>query len=407
MRLLLIADGRSPITARWIESIGRLNIQLIFVSTYPCRRPETAEAFYVLPAAFARYAGSQIRKDSGASNKAGGNGTIKRFRNLFMRVRGLFGPLTLPFYRRKLRRIIRQTQPDLVHALRIPFEGMLGAGVPPNIPFAVSIWGNDLTLHAKSSPLMSWATRQTLHRADGLLSDTARDIRLARVWGLTQSKPTLEVPGNGGLDFCAVRTTAIEGKSSLYWLPTDRHIVINPRGFRPGSVRSDTFFKSIPLILSIFPDTLFLCPSMEGQPEALAWIEQLKIEKSVILLPTLKQSDLWPLFMRAEVTVSISQHDGTPNSLLEAMALGCFPIAGDIESMREWITPGRNGMLVDPNEPEQLAAAVVSTLKNPELQERAAVLNEEIIRSRVEISAVTPSIGVFYNRLLTREGSNE
>ena len=37
-----------------------------------------------------------------------------------------------------------------------------------------------------------------------------------------------------------------------------------------------------------------------------------------------------------------------PEAILEAMALGCFPIAGDIESVREWITPGVNGILVDP-----------------------------------------------------------
>lgn len=41
------------------------------------------------------------------------------------------------------------------------------------------------------------------------------------------------------------------------------------------------------------------------------------------------------LFRLADVTVSLSEDDGTPNTLLEAVACGCFPIAGDIESVRE------------------------------------------------------------------------
>ena len=46
------------------------------------------------------------------------------------------------------------------------------------------------------------------------------------------------------------------------------------------------------------------------------------------------------VFQGARVAVSPSTHDGTPNTLLEAMSCGSFPVAGDIESLREWIEPG-------------------------------------------------------------------
>ena len=167
-------------------------------------------------------------------------------------------------------------------------------------------------------------------------------------------------------------------------------------------MRNDTFFKSIPLVLSQVPNTLFLCCSMAGQPEALDWIARLKIEKNVVLLPTLKQTDLWPLFGRAEASVSVSQHDGTPNSLLEAMALGCFPIAGDIESVREWITPGENGILIDPGSPEQLANAILCAMGNEPLRRKAAEQNRQLILTRAEKSVVSASLAAFY-RQLSRE----
>ena len=210
------------------------------------------------------------------------------------------------------------------------------------------------------------------------------------------------IPGNGGISLSDIRLISDDGQAALKWLPKDHHIIINPRGFRPGSVRNDTFFKSIPLVLSQVPNTLFLCCSMAGQPEALDWIARLKIEKNVVLLPTLKQTDLWPLFGRAEASVSVSQHDGTPNSLLEAMALGCFPIAGDIESVREWITPGENGILIDPGSPEQLANAILCAMGNEPLRRRAAEQNRQLILTRAEKSVVSASLAAFY-RQLSRE----
>lgn len=404
MKILLIADGRSPITRRWIESMREVNIEVYLASTYPCARPENIAGFYLIPVAFSNFShkGNAAAPAAAAGQAPAQNtskGLVARFRALFMQARYILGPMTLPYYGFKLNRIVRKIKPDAVHALRIPFEGMLGAQLQRSVPLAVSIWGNDLTLHAKGSWLMGRITTMTLHRADALAADAARDIRLGKLWGFSPDKQTLVIPGSGGISLSDIRLTAEEGLPRLNWLPRDYHIIINPRGFRPGSVRNDTFFKSIPQVLAKVPNTLFLCCSMAGQPEALDWISRLKIEKNVVLLPTLKQSDLWPLFKRAEASCSISQHDGTPNSLLEAMSLGCFPIAGDIESVREWIIPGRNGILIDPDSPEQLANAILCAIGNPSLREQAAEENRQIILTRAEKSVVSASLASFYRRL--------
>ena len=398
MKVLLVADGRSPITKHWIQSLQQMNIEVSLVSTFPCKEPEDLKSFRVLPAAFAGSAGNQAKKASSEPLTLKRR-LIKRFRNLFMKARYILGPLTLFYYGFQFRKIVKELQPDLVHALRIPFEGMLASFLPDKVPFAVTIWGNDLTLHAKGSLLMRAMTKRVLRRANGLAADANRDIRLGHEWGFSAEKQTLVVPGSGGIAFTETRLIAEEGQSALSWLPMDHHIVINPRGFRPGSVRNDTFFKSIPLILSQVPNTIFVCPSMEGQPEAQNWVSQLSIQKFTVLLPTLTQPNLWALFKRAEVSISVSQHDGTPNSLLEAMTIGCFPVAGDIESVREWITPGINGMLVNPESPEQLAQAVISALSSPKLRASAAQHNAEIIRSRAEKTTVSAQIAVFYNQL--------
>ena len=78
------------------------------------------------------------------------------------------------------------------------------------------------------------------------------------------------------------------------------------------------------------------------------------------------------------------------------MALGCFPVAGDIEALREWITPGVNGLLVEPNKPQTVAEAFLLALEQPELRLRAAAINLDCIRERAEISRVRAQLEVFY-----------
>ena len=93
----------------------------------------------------------------------------------------------------------------------------------------------------------------------------------------------------------------------------------------------------------------------QGESQAIQWIKELKIEHAVQLNPPLSHAQMARCFSRRADRRFASIHDGTPNSLLEGMACGCFPVAGDLESIREWITHGQNGLLVDPNDPQSIA----------------------------------------------------
>jgi glycosyltransferase involved in cell wall biosynthesis len=299
-----------------------------------------------------------------------------------------------------LARLVNSLQPDLVHGLRIPFEGMLASYTPAPVPVAVSVWGNDLTLHAGGSWLMSRLTRQTLRRAGGLAADAQRDIRLGGAWGF-DGKATLVAPGSGGVNLAEIEAIRYKRREPLTdFLPAGVPLVVNPRGFRPGSVRNDVFFAAIPLVQERYPRVVFVCPGMAGQPEALRAMEQYHLKKQLYLLPHLSQPQLWDLLVRATVMVSISQHDGTPNTLLEAMACGCFPVAGDIESIREWITPGVNGLLAEPTRPAAVAESIQAALENATLRQKAAEVNAQLIRDRAEVGAVREHIRAFYQGLV-------
>jgi phosphatidyl-myo-inositol alpha-mannosyltransferase len=86
--------------------------------------------------------------------------------------------------------------------------------------------------------------------------------------------------------------------------------------------------------------------------------------------------------------------------LVEAMAAGVPVVASDIEGYREVVRDGVDGLLVPPNDPNALAAAIRRVLSEPEL---AAAL-KAAGRSRAQAfswQAVAPRLEAVYDRVLS------
>ncbi len=400
MRLLFIADGRSPIALNWIQYFLDLGEEVHLVSSFPCDPDPRFASYNFIPVAFSSMKSGG--KSEGLAQKAAWlHGTVA----LRTRLRQLLGPFTLGSAANRLKPLIEEIHPDLIHAMRIPYEGMLAAqaiGLPgessdtrrsQRIPLLISIWGNDFTLHAPATPWMRKQTRFSLSQASAIHADCHRDIRLAREWGFEKSKDTIVLPGAGGI------------QEEIFYPPAEpvtQPVVINPRGFR-SYVNNHAFFRSLPEVLKRFPQARFLCTMMAGEAEAFRWVKELGIEKNVELLPRKTRSEMADLFRQSKVVVSPSNHDGTPNTLLEAMACGCLPVAGDLELLREWITPNENGLLFNPNDPASIANSIIYALDNTELQKNAGKINSSLIAERAEYRSVMEQASAFYQMLISRK----
>jgi len=399
--IVLVADGRSPITRNWIKMLRSGGYAISLVSTYPYQPISGLEKQKTIPVGFSSLAGGQVNTKHHQERPGVRKQVMGSLRPFLMRVRAELTPRLMGASKEKLHEFVRSCQPDIVHALRIPFEGLLCEGLPEEFPLVVSVWGNDLTLHAKSSHYLGRMTRRAVTRADALLADAARDIALANDWGLRDHTPTAVVPGSGGLDISAIDACRPKADEVMktYGIPYDRPLIINPRGFRPGSVHQDVFFNSIPLVLDSMPNVYFLCPGMQGQPAAQKWVQRLDISHAVQLLPFLRQSDLWALYTNASIYISLSSHDGTPNSFLESITCGIYPIVGDIASLREWVIPGKNGSLVDPRDPVGAAREICGVLGNENLRTYAAKKNRLLIEQRAQRELVLQKVDALYKSL--------
>jgi glycosyltransferase involved in cell wall biosynthesis len=394
MKLAFLADARSPIAINWVRWFVERDHEVHWISSRPADPPlanlasfRTLSIFPELP---------------GGTRVAGGH---KILHPAATALRHWLMPLQLGSKAKELGRMVEDIRPDLLHAMRIPQEGMTAARMRKSgragssIPLLVSVWGDDFTFHARSSPMMMSLTRDTMEQVDGLHSDCYRDIKLAFQWGLCIDTKLLVEPSNGGVDL----SLFFVGKTDVsfireYRLPKDAFFILNPRGFR-NVARSDTFFRAIPLVRKAVPNAHFLALRMAGNNEAESWIRKMDIQSCVTLLPALPREKMPQLFRASPVMTSLTVHDGIPNVLLEAMACGSFPICGDLESIREWIEDGKNGLLVSPADPQAVAAAIIRAVNDPGLRKAAAARNKKIIADRAEWNGVMSKVEKFYHGL--------
>ncbi len=103
--------------------------------------------------------------------------------------------------------------------------------------------------------------------------------------------------------------------------------------------------------------------------------------------------DVRPYLREASVFVLPSFYmEGTPRSILEAMAMGRPVITTDSRGCREPITDGENGFLVEPRNPDSLAVAMTRIIENRDLIRTMGVAGRKVAETRYDVELVNRSM---------------
>jgi glycosyltransferase involved in cell wall biosynthesis len=102
--------------------------------------------------------------------------------------------------------------------------------------------------------------------------------------------------------------------------------------------------------------------------------------------------DVRPWLAACSVFVLPSYREGTPRSVLEAMAVGRAIVTTDAPGCRETVVPGENGLLVPPRESAPLALAMERFLLEPELIPRMAEASRCLVEEKYDVRKVNAGI---------------
>lgn len=335
MILLLIADGRSIHTQRWAHYFAQRGheVHLITYDSMNLVIPGVTE--YVLSS---------------------------RFSNLYLS----FIPRHLA-----IKRLVKAIKPHLIHAHFIAKYGfhLPDLGFHPSI---VSAWGDDVLILPRKSHLVNYYTKKVLESVDLIygvshnISDhIVADFSIAPEkvhylpFGIDTdlfSPGPANAPETDGL----IRVFSNRGFFPVY----DNETLV--RGFALAYARDKR------LRLTLKGDG-----PLEGDIRRL--VAALGRDEIITFREKTDYRDVPHDYQNAHIFITTSVSDGTPVSLLEAMASGLPCIATAVGGIPEWVADKETGLLIPPRSPEAVAEAIATLAHDPGLRARIGSAAREVV----------------------------
>jgi hypothetical protein len=268
-------------------------------------------------------------------------------------------------------------RPALVHSMEIQLAGyaclraadLMGHEFPR---WLVSNWGSDLFLYEKLTehrPVLTHVAR----RADAFVSECHRDIAILR--GLGCGTWRLHVlPASGGTDF--ERLPMPSARPS-----TRRDIVV--KGYHGWSGRALHTLSALHLAAPALTGFTIRVVLASGSVADAAQLVACTSGLDIVIEPWCENHDrALERLSRARLMVGIGISDGIGTTLLEAMALGAFPIVAHTACAVEWVRPGKDAFVVDPHNVGALAQALARAAIDDALVDAAAPRNRAVVERR-------------------------
>ena len=334
MILLLIADGRSIHTQRWAEYFAEAGHTVHLITYDPMNRTIPGVTEHVLKS---------------------------RMKNLYL----AFIPRHLA-----IKRLVKEIKPDLIHAHFIAKYGFHLPGLC-RCPMIVSAWGDDVLILPKKSRLIHWYTKKVLDSVD-LIYAVSHNIKNHLVQDFC-------IPGENvqylpfGIDTGLFSPAPAPADNA----PLTR--IFSNRGFFPV-YDNETLIRGFALAYGKNKD-LRLTLKGDGPlaRQARDLVDTLGLSAVVTFREKTAYSDVPADYRASEIFITTSISDGTPVSILEAMASGLPCIATAVGGIPEWVEDGVTGLLIRPRDPDAVASAILMLAADPALRSRMGSAAREVV----------------------------
>jgi len=297
----------------------------------------------------------------------------------------------------RLNKVIAKTKPDLVHSLEfqncsyIVLEAKKSFNNAIFPKWAATNWGSDIYYYQKINahiPIL----KNLLESIDYYLCECKRDIGLGIQMGYTG--PTFPViPNIGGFDLSSTNVMR------SHVLTSDRK-VIAIKGYENFTGKAITALKVIQACEDELLDYEVIVYSCSH--ETLEFINFLQ-KNSSLNIKSLNRSSpekLLELFGKARVYMGLGLSDGISISMIEAMALGAFPIQTNTSCCDEWFESGKGGFSVTLDDFPDIVSKLRIAIKDDLLVNGAADINWNIIQERADTAKNREKVIGLYHQIL-------
>jgi glycosyltransferase involved in cell wall biosynthesis len=228
-----------------------------------------------------------------------------------------------------------------------------------------------------------------LKRTDFLLSDCKRDVALAKKTGFKGTSFGV-LPGGSGYNI----KEYLKHRTEI----GDRKIIL-VKGYEHNFGRAVNIIKALLILGDKIKDLKIVVYG--AHKKVIDFINKNNLNITYYGRHELSHSDLLKLMGISKIHIGNSISDGIPNTLLESIIMGSFPIQSNPGgATEEYITDNANGFLInDPNDIQNIAQLILSALKSKDLVETASNKNLKIAKNRLDQKKIEKQILKIYDKI--------
>jgi len=287
-------------------------------------------------------------------------------------------------------RALKDIKPDLVQSFEMQtcsyaiYEAMINY---PKVKWLYNCWGSDIFYYEKFSQHKK-KINQVLERADFMIADNFRDRGLARKNGFN-GKFLASLPGGGGYDLSFFE--------SYKEMISDRKYII-VKGYHHLFGRGLNIIKALSKIAESHNFEVVVFGAHKIVED---YVKNNNLPFKVYDRHGLSQNEVLKIMGNSVLYIGNNISDGIPNTLLEAMLMGAFPIQSNPGgATAEIINNGENGFLIEnPENIEEIKTLILKSIANLTMRENAFVKNQEIARNYLDYELNQQKIIAIYQQI--------
>ena len=286
--------------------------------------------------------------------------------------------------------LIQNLQPDIIHSFEMqscsyPLVKVLNKY--KNISWIYSCWGSDI-YYFQNFKSHNAKIKQVLQRVNFLQTDCSRDIAIAKLLGFKGS--ALEViPGGGGFNLTQIQK---------YKLPISQRNIILVKGYEHDFGRAINVIKALEEVSKTTEKhqvIIFSSPKIVED-----YIKNNNLSFTVLFKEELTHDEVLMLMGKSLIYIGNSISDGIPNTLLEAIVMGAFPIQSNPGGATSELINKENGFLIEnPDSILEIKILILKALSNEIDVERAYIYNQELACKLLDYEYNRIKINKIYNDL--------
>lgn len=274
-------------------------------------------------------------------------------------------PRTLLTWARGVRRLVASFEPDVIYAQSIT-ASLASAIAAPRTPQLVTVHG----IREADEPLATLILRACRARVTAVSQAVAEGIRRH-----SYAPPVAVIPPGVDIDALAARAgDEIPGRPE----GAPRFLCVARQAEEKGI---DVLLEALPAVLEAFPDAILtlagMGPALDDNKRLAA---TLGVDEHVTFMGL--AANPAPYFRDADVVVLPSRREGLPVVALEAFALARPVVATSVGGTTEAVIDGQTGWIVRPEDPQQLARAMIEAATDRDESRRRALRGQQLVHER-------------------------